>query len=124
MKKKIVKNPAKKVYTLDATGQILGRLASQTAILLLGKNKASYLPNKLNQDEVIVKNISKLRFSGKKTEQKKYYHYSGYPGGLKTKKFEEIFAKNPAQIFKQAVSKMLPKNRLRPKLLKHLKLEN
>lgn len=124
MEKKIAKNSEKKIHTLDATGQILGRLACRAAILLVGKNKTSYLPNKLNRDEVIIKNISKVRLSGKKIEQKKYYHYSGYPGGLKVKKIKEIFTKNPSQVFKQAVSKMLPKNKLRPKLLKQLKIEN
>jgi large subunit ribosomal protein L13 len=124
MEKKSILRSESQIQTLDATGKILGRLASEVATLLLGKNKASFYPYQINKDKIIVKNISQIKLSGKKAKQKKYYHYSGYPGGLKTKKFEEIFAKNPAQIFKQAVSKMLPKNKLRPKLLKHLKIEN
>lgn len=109
---------------LDAKDKIFGRLASEVAKLLIGKNKIDFLPNRLNQIQVVVKNISQIKFSGKKVKQKKYYHYSGYPGGLKTKTLEEFIKKNPSLAFKKAVSKMLPKNKLRDKLLKKLKIEN
>ena len=69
-------------------------------------------------------NAAKIKITGKKLEQKKYYHYSGYPGGLKTKKISEIFAKNPAEVLKRAVWNMLPKNKLRANMIKRLKINN
>ena len=124
MKQKSALKSESKIYTLDATDKILGRLATQVATILIGKNEVTFLPNKISKNLVVVKNISKIKLSGKKIEQKKYYSYSGYPGGLKTKKIEEIFKKNPAEIFKRAVFRMLPKNKLQPKIIKRLKLEN
>ena len=111
------------IYVIDATGQILGRLASRIATLLMGKNKTNYAPNILNKDQVFVKNVSLLRFSGKKIKQKNYYRYSGYPGGLKTIPLEKLMKQNPAEVLRKAVSKMLPKNKLRSLMLKRLKIE-
>lgn len=124
MKQKSALKSKPQIYTLDATDKILGRLATQVATILIGKNKVTFLPNEISKNLVVVKNISKIKLSGKKIEQKKYYSYSGYPGGLKTKKIKEIFKKNPAEIFKRAVFRMLPKNKLQPKIIKRLKLEN
>lgn len=111
----------RKVHKIDATGEVSGRVASNIAILLRGKNKASYAPNIDNGDFVEVANASKLRFTGKKLEQKKYYHFSGYPGGLKDKKLKEVFANNPQKVLHKAVYNMLPKNKLRKEFIKRLK---
>jgi len=113
----------RKNHTIDASGKILGRLATEVAILLRGKQKPDFAPNKEIGDFVIVKNVDKIRFSGKKMEQKKYYHHSGYLGGLKEISLEKLFQKNPEKVFKKAVFGMLPKNRLRARQIKRLKFE-
>jgi len=110
----------RKLHQLDATDQAVGRLASQIAILLRGKNKTEYQPHLDLGDIVEVKNITKLKFTGKKLEQKEYYHVTGYIGGLKTTKMEDIFEKNPGDILRRAVREMLPPTRLRPNMLKRL----
>lgn len=115
--------PERKTYTIDASGKILGRLASEITILLRGKHKPSFQPNEDAGDFVIVKNVSEIRVTGKKMEQKKYYHHSGYMGGLKEISLKELFAKDPAQVLRIAVSKMLPRNKLRRKQIKRLKFE-
>lgn len=110
-------------HQIDATNQIFGRLASQIALILRGKTKASFDPAKLPQEKVTVSNIKNLRFSGKKFSQKVYHHYSGYPGGLKTRFLEKEWPKDPAKIFKKTVYEMLPKNRLRSKIIKNLTIK-
>lgn len=111
-----------KTYTIDATDKILGRLAAEIAVLLQGKNKANYIPYHDIEGRVIVVNTSKIKVTGKKAELKKYYRHSGYPGGLKEITYEELFAKDPNQILRKAIYGMLPKNKLRAKMLKRLKL--
>ena len=113
----------RETHTIDAKGKILGRLASEIAILLRGKHKRDFQPNKDMGDFVIVKNIEKIRVTGKKTEEKKYFRYSGYPGGLKTISFKELFAKDPTKVLKVAVLRMLPRNRLRKEQIKRLRFE-
>lgn len=110
-----------KTYTIDASGKSLGRLASEIAIILMGKHKPSFVPYKDLGDIVIVKNVEKIKFTGKKLEQKKYYHHTGYPGSLKIKKLKELFEKNPKDVLIKAVSRMLPKNKLRKNMIKRLK---
>lgn len=107
-------------HKIDASGKIFGRLASQVAFLLRGKYKADFEPHLLPQEKVIVTEVKNLRFTGKKMEQKKYFHYSGYPGGLKTRYLDKEFAKNPGRVFKMAVYRMLPKNKTRDKIIKNL----
>ena len=107
--------------TIDATGKILGRLATEIAILLRGKNKPDFAPYKDIGDFVTVKNVEKLKFTGKKIEQKKYYHHSGYLGSLKETPMEKLFKENPPEVLKRAVFGMLPKNKLRAKMIKRLK---
>ena len=114
----------RKTHTIDASDKVLGRLATEITRLLSGKNKASYVPYLDLGDAVIVENAGKIKITGKKLEQKKYYHYSGYPGGLKTKKMGEVFAKNPAEVLYRAVYNMLPKNKLRKRMFKRLKIKN
>ncbi|OGY44349.1 MAG: 50S ribosomal protein L13 [Candidatus Buchananbacteria bacterium RIFCSPHIGHO2_02_FULL_38_8] len=124
-KKKISKPVVvRKNHQIDATDKILGRLASEIAIILRGKNKVSFQPNIDGGDGVIVKNVSKLKITGRKLEQKKYFHHSNYPGGLKTKGLGELFSKDPTEVLKRAVWNMLPKNKLRNKMIKRLKISN
>lgn len=113
----------RKTHTIDAAGRILGRLASEIAVLLRGKDKTDFALYKDMGDIVIVKNVAQLKFTGKKMEQKKYYRHSGYPGGLKEISLGKLFEKNSAQVFKKAVWGMLPKNKLRAKMIKRLKFE-
>ncbi|TSC74194.1 MAG: 50S ribosomal protein L13 [Parcubacteria group bacterium Gr01-1014_44] len=107
-------------HQIDAANQIFGRLASKVAVVLRGKNKASFDPAVMPKEKVTVFNINKLRFSGKKMAQKEYNHYSGYPGGIRTRFLEEEWVKNPSKIFQMTVYQMLPKNRLRDKIIKNL----
>jgi large subunit ribosomal protein L13 len=113
----------RKTHTIDATNKVLGRLASEIAILLQGKQKSNFDPSKDMGDFVILKNVEKIKFSGKKFKKKKYYFHSGYLGGLKERTLEEIFKKDPKNLIKMVVSGMLPKNRLRKRMLKRLKFE-
>lgn len=105
---------------IDATDQVLGRLASKIAQVLIGKTNPNFKPNALSPEKVVVYNVEKVKITGKKMEQKKYYHYSGYPGGLKERKMKNIFEKDPGAVLREAVSGMLPKNRLRKKVIRNL----
>lgn len=113
----------RKTHIIDAKGEILGRLASKIAILLLGKQKPNYDPSKDMGDFVIVKNVEKMKISGKKLEKKVYFRHSGYLGGLKEIPLKSLFQKNPKEVLKKAVYGMLPKNRLRKRIIKRLKFE-
>jgi|YelNatPaOPRAMG01_1025707.scaffolds.fasta_scaffold08580_6 large subunit ribosomal protein L13 len=113
----------RKTHVIDAAGQPLGRLASQIAKLLMGKEKSNFSYSIDVGDFVIVKNIDKMKFTGKKFEQKKYYSHSGYLGGLKERTLKEIFQKDPAKILRTAVLGMLPKNKLRKQRINRLKIE-
>ena len=110
-------------HVIDASDKVLGRLAVEIAILLRGKRKPDFAPYKDIGDFVVVKNINKIKLTGKKREKKIYYHHSGYLGGLKEIPFEKLFEKNPGQVLRKAVFGMLPKNKLRAKQIKRLKVE-
>ncbi|MBU1102420.1 50S ribosomal protein L13 [Patescibacteria group bacterium] len=112
----------KKIHTIDASRKILGRLASEVAVLLRGKQKPGFLPYIQPKDEVIVLNTDKISVTGKKMEQKKYIHHTGYPGGLREKTLEEFFASDSRLVLREAVYGMLPKNRTRDKIIKNLKM--
>lgn len=112
----------RETHTTNANGKILGRFAVEIALLLRGKNKPDFAPNKDIGDFVIVKNIKKIKVSGKKFENKIYYHHTGYLGGLKEIPFKKLFKKDPGEVLKKAVFGMLPKNRLRAKQIKRLKI--
>jgi len=112
----------RKTHNIDATNKILGRLASQIAVLLRGKHKPDFAPHKDIGDFVVVKNVDKIKFSGKKMNQKIYYHHSGYLGGLKEISLEKLFKEKPDIVLKKAVFGMLPKNKLRAKQIKRLKI--
>ena len=109
-------------HLVDAKGEILGRLASRVATLLMGKNKVEYSPHLDVGDSVVVFNCEKVVLTGKKAKQKVYRRHSGYPGGFKEISFEKMIKENPAFVIRHAVSGMLPDNRLKPKRLKRLKI--
>nr|WP_221892253.1 50S ribosomal protein L13 [Cetobacterium sp. 8H] len=106
----------------DAEGKILGRLAAEIAKKLMGKDKVSYTPHIDGGDFVIVTNIEKVAVTGKKLTDKVYYSHSGFPGGLKERRLEEILAKNPKEALMLAVKRMLPKNRLGREQLTRLRI--
>lgn len=122
---KTVQNP-KKIervwYLIDADNIILGRLSTKIATLLRGKDKAIFDPSRDCGDFVVVVNADKIKFSGKKFEQKKYYRHSGYPGGLKTQNLSDLFEKDPAKVLFMAVSGMISNTRLKKEILKRLKI--
>ena len=112
----------KKFYLIDAQGKVLGRLATQIADILRGKNKPDFAPHLDKGDYVVVINAAKVRVTGKKRESKIYRRYSGYPGGLKEENFATLLAKKPERIIILAVRGMLPKNKLARQIVKKLKV--
>jgi len=110
-------------HTIDASGKVLGRLASEIAVLLRGKHKPDFVPNKDMGDFVVVKNIENLKITGKKMEEKKYFRHSGFLGGVKFIPLKKLFKEKPAEVLKKAVYGMLPKNKLRAKMIKRLKIK-
>ena len=109
-------------HVVDATGQTLGRLASQVAHILRGKHKPVYSPSVDTGDYVIVVNAERIHVTGRKLDQKIYYRHSGYPGGLKQITLRNLLQKYPARVIKHAVRGMLPKNRLGRRMFKKLKV--
>ncbi len=107
-------------HELDATGQAPGRLATQIAMILRGKNKPDFAPHIDGGDFVYVLNADKLKFTGKKLEQKDYFHHTQYPGGLKRTPMKHVFVKDPGEVIRRAVYGMLPKNKLRDGMMKRL----
>jgi large subunit ribosomal protein L13 len=112
----------RKWYLVDADGQVLGRLASNIAKFLRGKNKPVYTPHVDTGDFIIVVNAEKIHLTGKKLKDKIYYRYSGYPGGLKETCAEKMLNDQPEKVLQYAVKGMLPKNSLGRKMLKKLKV--
>jgi large subunit ribosomal protein L13 len=108
-------------YVVDAAGKTLGRLATQVAVLLRGKHKPAFSPAVDSGDFVVVVNAEKIHTTGRKLDQKMYYRYSGYPGGLKATSLRTMLAKHPERVVEHAVRGMLPKNRLGRRMLKRLK---
>jgi large subunit ribosomal protein L13 len=109
-------------HVLDASGQVLGKLATQAATLLMGKHKPIFSPNMDTGDFVVIINAEKVRFSGNKEEKKLYYRHSGYPGGLKSVTLEKMMQADPTRVIEKAVRGMLPTNRLRAVRIKKLKV--
>jgi large subunit ribosomal protein L13 len=109
-------------HVIDATDVVLGRLASQTAILLRGKHKATFAPHVDTGDFVIIINADKVALTGAKLQQKKAYRHSGFPGGLRSESYEVLLEKNPAKAVEKAVRGMLPKNSLGRQQLTKLKV--
>lgn len=115
-------NAERKTVTFDATDKILGRFATQIARSLMGKTSAAYQPHIDAGDNVVVTNVGELKVTGRKMEQKKYHHHTGHPGGLRTKTMGQMWEKNPADVLRAAVSRMLPKNSHRKNRLMRLKI--
>lgn len=110
-------------YEIDAENQTLGRVSTKIATILRGKHLASYQPHILPDIDVVVKNVNKIRFTGAKLEQKIYFHYSGFPGGMKERKLETEWAKKPNEVLRRAVYRMLPKNRIRDRIITRLQFQ-
>lgn len=107
-------------YNIDAKNKILGRLASDIAIILQGKKNPDYDPRLPGTDRVLLKNYKKISLTGKKAKDKIYYRHTGYMGHLKEATFEQAFAKNPKAVLRSVVEHMLPKNFLQAKRMKNL----
>ncbi len=109
-------------YVVDATGKTLGRLASEIARILIGKHKPTYTPHVDNGDFVVVINADKIHVTGKKLDKKVYYKHTGYMGHLKETTLREMLQKKPEEVIRLAVRGMLPKNKLRDRRMKRLKV--
>lgn len=110
----------RKWYVIDAEGLVLGRLASETAKILRGKNKPTFTPHIDTGDYVIIVNADKIKVTGKKLQQKIYYHHSDYVGGMRETVMQDMLAKKPEQVMKLAVKGMLPKGPLGREMIKKL----
>ena len=115
-------NVERKWYVVDAAGMVLGRLASQVAAVLRGKNKPTFTPNVDTGDHVIIINCDKVRLTGKKAEQKYYRYHTGYVGGLKEIQYKKLMAEKPDFAVYNAVKGMLPKNSLGRQMIKKLRV--
>jgi large subunit ribosomal protein L13 len=109
-------------YTVDADGAVLGRLAAETARVLRGKHKAIFAPHMDTGDHVIIVNAARVVMTADKAAKKLSYHHSGYPGGLTSRRYDELLATNPAETIRQAVKGMLPKGALGRQMIKKLKV--
>jgi large subunit ribosomal protein L13 len=109
-------------YEVDASKYTLGRLATRIATVLRGKHKVTFTPHMDVGDFVVVKNAEKVRFTGRKLDQKQYYRFSGYPGGIYKKSLKERMEKEPEKVIRDAVYNMVDKNRLRKDIMRRLKV--
>lgn len=112
----------RKWWVVDASGQTLGRIASQVAALLRGKHKALFTPHVDCGDYVVVINADKVVLKGKRAEQKEYFHYTGYPGGERFRSFKQLMGTKPQEVIELAVKGMLPKNSLGKRIGMKLKV--
>jgi len=110
--------------TIDAENKILGRLATEVAIILRGKDRPDFRPNKVFEKKVIILNAQKIKVTGDKMTKKLYYRHSGYLGHLKTFTLGEVFRQDPRKVIRQAVWGMLPKNKLRKIWMRNLEIKN
>lgn len=108
--------------TIDASGRILGRLASEIALLLRGKDDPNFAPNQYPERKIVITNLEKIKVTGKKAKQKLYKTHSGYLGHLKEVSYEDMFGRNPKRVLEWAVYGMLPKNRLRARMMQNLEI--
>jgi large subunit ribosomal protein L13 len=109
-------------HLIDASDKVLGKIATEAAEWLMGKNKAMFTRNLDTGDYVVVTNASKVRVTGKKLEQKMYYRHSGYPGGFRAVPLSDMLAKKPGMVIEHAVKGMLPQNKLGDAMIKKLKV--
>ena len=112
----------RKWHLINAEGRTVGRLASEAALLLMGKNKPAYTPFLDVGDHVVIVNAEKVVFTGRKLEQKIYRHHTGYPGGLKEKSAQKMLKERPERVLESAIKGMLPKNKLGRAMAKKLKV--
>ncbi len=122
MKTFVPKDVERKWWLVDADGKVLGRLATQVAVLLRGKHKPQFADFVDTGDFVVVINAEKISVTGQKAEEKVYYSHSQYPGGLKTKSLRELLDKEPEEAIRKAVWGMIPKNKLGRRVFKKLKV--
>lgn len=120
MKKQAITNS--KTVTIDATGKVLGRMATEIAHILQEKDRADFVPYKDEGTSVAVENVDKMVVTGKKMDDKVYWRYSGYPGGIRSRTMRELWEKDPTEVLRKAVYGMLPKNKLRKDRLRRLKM--
>ncbi len=113
----------KRVIDIDATNQSMGRLASKIAVLLRGKDQPDFQHHIEPDVKIRVTNVKKLKFTGAKLKDKTYYRYSGHPGGIYSRQLSEVFEKTPEKLLKMTVFAMLPKNRMRHKIIKNLDIK-
>ncbi|HDK36541.1 MAG TPA: 50S ribosomal protein L13 [Bacteroidetes bacterium] len=111
-----------KWYVIDADGLILGRLASRVASIVRGKNKPIFTPHVDTGDNIVILNAEKVRLTGRKLDGKKYYHHSGYPGGIKEIPARKLLQEKPEEVLRHAIWGMLPHTKLGRKLLKKVKI--
>ena len=112
------------IHTIDAEGKAPGRLATEVVGILMGKHKPSFQTHIDGGDHVQIVNASKMKIGVKKFDQKEYYHHSGYAKGLKTETMGSVWSKNPGEVLRRAVSRMLPKNKQRVERMKRLTVSN
>jgi len=116
------KDITRKWHLIDAKGEVLGRLATKIAIILMGKDKATYSTHMDSGDYIVVLNSEKIVVTGRKADRKVYQSHSGYPGGFKERKYSQVMTEHPERILETAVAGMLPDNRLKPERMKRLNL--
>src|SRR4030042_3150673 len=109
-------------YLFDCENFTLGRLATRAAFILQGKHKADFFPNKDEGGSVVIINSAKIRVTGKKRSDKMYHRFSGYPGGISSRRMEEILEKSPEKVLREAIYGMLPKNKLRNRMMKRINI--
>jgi len=113
----------REIHTINAKGKSLGRLATQISILLRGKHKPDFAPHKDEGDFVVVEDLVQIKLTGKKEEQKLYHRHSGYIGSLKSENMKNLERRKPGEILRKAVLGMLPKNKLRTRIIKRLTIK-
>ncbi len=111
-------------FTVDATNQSLGRLASKVASMLRGKHLPSFEPSVEPKIIITISNLKKVKFTGQKFAQKDFKHYSGYHSGLKTRKLSDLWAKDANEVLRMSVYRMLPKNKTRDKIMNNLRFSD
>jgi large subunit ribosomal protein L13 len=109
-------------HLVDADDKVVGRLASRIARVLMGKHRPEYTPHVDTGDFVVVTNAAKVRFTGRKMEDKRYYHYTGYPGGLRERTVSDLLKKKPEDVIHLAIRRMMPKTRMGRAMMKKLKI--
>jgi large subunit ribosomal protein L13 len=111
-------------YKIDAKGKRLGRLATEAAIILQGKHKPDFQPNRVTEDRVIIENADKVEVGGSKETTKVYYRHTGYMGHLKERTYAEQFARSPEKVVREAIRRMLPKNFLNARRMNRIVFTN